>query len=38
MNDLIERLSRAMEELLYTAGFRSGLTPATHNFDESIGA
>lgn len=35
-NDLIGRLSRAMEEVLAAAGFKSGLTPATHNFDEDI--
>ena len=35
-NDLIERLSRALEHLLAAEGFQSGLTPATHNFDETI--
>ena len=35
-NDLIERLSRALEQLLTARGFQSGLTPATHNFDEDI--
>ncbi len=35
-NDLIERLSRALEQLLSAKGFQSGLTPATHNFDEDI--
>lgn len=35
-NDLIERLSRALEQLLISRGFQSGLTPATHNFDETI--
>jgi epoxyqueuosine reductase len=35
-NDLINRLSREMEKLLATAGFKSGLTPATHNFNEDI--
>lgn len=34
-NDLIERLSRALEQLLIARGFQSGLTPATHNFDET---
>ncbi len=33
-NDLIGRLSRALEDLLMEKGFKSGLTPATHNFDE----
>ncbi|MBW2611659.1 MAG: epoxyqueuosine reductase [Deltaproteobacteria bacterium] len=33
-NDLIDRAGRAMGDLLRDAGFRSGLTPATHNFDE----
>ncbi|RJQ57186.1 MAG: epoxyqueuosine reductase [Desulfobacteraceae bacterium] len=33
-NGLIERLSRALGELLETNGFKSGLTPATHNFDD----
>ena len=35
-NDLIERLSLALEKLLIAEGFKSGLTPATHNFDEDI--
>ena len=35
-NDLINRLSRELEKLLITKGFKSGLTPATHNFDEAI--
>lgn len=35
-NDLINRLSQEMEELLAAEGFKSGLTPATHNFDEDI--
>jgi len=35
-NDLINRLSQAIEELLAGKGFKSGLTPATHNFDEDI--
>jgi epoxyqueuosine reductase QueG len=35
-NDLIGRLSRALEELLAGQGFKSELTPATHNFDEDI--
>jgi epoxyqueuosine reductase QueG len=33
-NDLIERISQALGHLLAENGFRSGLTPATHNFDE----
>ena len=33
-NDLIDRLSRALGEHLQERGFRAGLTPATHNFDE----
>lgn len=33
-NDLIGRLSDALSDLLSQHGFRSGLTPATHNFDE----
>ncbi len=35
-NDLIERLSRALEQLLIDRGSQSVLTPITHNFDESI--
>ncbi len=35
-NDLINRLSQELEKLLITEGFKSGLTPATHNFDENI--
>ena len=35
-NDLINRLSRELEKLLAAEGFKSGLTPATHNFDEDI--
>ncbi len=35
-NDLINRLSQEMEKLLAGQGFKSGLTPATHNFDEDI--
>jgi epoxyqueuosine reductase len=35
-NDLIGRLSQALEKLLAAEGFTSGLTPATHNFDEDI--
>ena len=35
-NDLINRLSQAIEEFLAGKGFKSGLTPATHNFDEDI--
>jgi len=33
-NDLIERASRELSDLLVKAGYRSELTPATHNFDE----
>jgi len=33
-NDLISRLSLAIKSFLSTAGFKSALTPATHNFDE----
>jgi len=33
-NNLIERLSRAIGDLLNDRGFKSALTPATHNFDE----
>ena len=33
-NDLIGRLTRALGDLLAERGFKSGLTPATHNFDE----
>ncbi len=32
-NELIGRVSLAIRDLLAAAGFRSGLTPATHNFD-----
>jgi len=35
-NDLIGRLSRAIAKFLALKGFKSGLTPATHNFDENI--
>ena len=35
-NDLINRLSQALEEFLAGKSFKSGLTPATHNFDEDI--
>lgn len=35
-NDLIGRLSQALENFLDEKGFHSGLTPATHNFDEDI--
>ena len=35
-NDLINRLSQELEKLLAAEGFKSGLTPATHNFDENI--
>ena len=34
-NNLINRLSQALEELLAEKGFKSGLTPASHNFDET---
>ena len=34
-NDLIGRLGEALADLLHRHGYRSGLTPATHNFDES---
>ncbi len=34
-NDLIGRLSRALGDWLTERGFKSGLTPATHNFDEA---
>ena len=34
-NDLIERLSQAINDTLVEQGFKCGLTPATHNFDES---
>jgi epoxyqueuosine reductase len=33
-NDLIGRLAETMGDLLEDRGFRSGLTPATHNFNE----
>ena len=32
-NELIGRVSLALKDFLAAAGFRSGLTPATHNFD-----
>ena len=35
-NDLIESLSRALESFLADRGFKSGLTPATHNFDKDV--
>lgn len=35
-NDLIGRLSQRLAEFLATKGFKSGLTPATHNFDENV--
>lgn len=35
-NDLIDRLSGGLGELLKEHGYESGLTPATHNFDESV--
>jgi epoxyqueuosine reductase QueG len=34
-NDLIERLSQAISDLLAEHGFKCALTPATHNFDEA---
>jgi len=34
-NDLIGRLSQALGDWLTEMGFKSGLTPATHNFDEA---
>lgn len=34
-NDLIGRLGQALSDLLAEHGFRSELTPATHNFDEA---
>jgi len=34
-NDLIGRLTEALGDLLTEHGFISGLTPATHNFDET---
>jgi epoxyqueuosine reductase QueG len=34
-NDLIDRLSEAIGDMLAGQGFESGLTPATHNFDEA---
>lgn len=33
-NDLINRAGEAVADFLKTAGYASGLTPATHNFDE----
>ena len=33
-NDLIGRLTQALGDLLAERGLKSGLTPATHNFDE----
>ena len=33
-NDLIGRLSRALGDFLKEHGYQSGLTPATHNFDD----
>ena len=35
-NDLINRLSQEIEKLLAAEGFKSGVTPATHNFDEDL--
>jgi epoxyqueuosine reductase len=32
-NDLIGRISQALDDFLVKQGFKSGLTPATHNFD-----
>ena len=34
-NELIGRLSQALGDLLAEKGFNAGLTPATHNFDET---
>jgi epoxyqueuosine reductase QueG len=34
-NDLIGRLSQALGDWLTEKGFKSGLTPATHNFNEA---
>jgi epoxyqueuosine reductase QueG len=34
-NDLINRLSQAISDMLARQGVKSGLTPATHNFDEA---
>lgn len=34
-NDLIGRLTSALGDLLAEQGLKSGLTPATHNFDET---
>ena len=34
-NDLIGRLGNALRDLLAGQGFTSGITPATHNFDEA---
>ena len=33
-NNLLDRLSKALEEFLADRGFQSGLTPVTHNFNE----
>ena len=35
-NDLIGRMSEAMSALFSAENFKCGLTPATHNFDESV--
>ena len=35
-NDLIDRLSKALRDHLAEDGFKSALTPATHNFDEAV--
>jgi len=34
-NDLINRLSQSLGDLLNRQGFQCGLTPATHNFNEA---
>jgi epoxyqueuosine reductase QueG len=34
-NDMIDRLSQAISDMLAAQGFKCGLTPATHNFDEA---
>ncbi|CAB1085441.1 hypothetical protein D1AOALGA4SA_12928 [Olavius algarvensis Delta 1 endosymbiont] len=33
-NDLIERMGQALSDFLLESGYKSGLTPATHNFNE----
>jgi epoxyqueuosine reductase len=35
-NDLIGRLSQALGDLLAAKGFKTEMTPATHNFDEDV--